>query len=99
VPVKDPAALANALQELLSNPALCREMGEYNRSQIETHYAWPRVTTRLEHIYEQVLGIATRTDADRITPAQIAQYRRQSSSNASPSASPGFLPSDITVQL
>jgi glycosyltransferase involved in cell wall biosynthesis len=98
VPVKDPAALARALEKLLKNPILCRQMGQYNRTQVETHYAWPRVTRRLEHIYEQVLGIATRTDADRITPAHIAEYRRRAERNPSRSASPGFQTSDMTVQ-
>jgi glycosyltransferase involved in cell wall biosynthesis len=98
VPVKDPAALARALEELLNNPILCRQMGQYNRTQVETHYAWPRLTRRLERIYEQVLGIATRTDADRITAADISEYRRHAGWSASPSASPPLLTSDMTVQ-
>jgi L-malate glycosyltransferase len=98
VPVKDPAALARALEELLNNPILCRRMGQYNRTQVETHYAWPRVTKRLEHIYEQVLGIAARSDADRITPAHIAEYRRRAERSPSRSSSPGLQASEITVQ-
>jgi L-malate glycosyltransferase len=98
VPVKDPAALARALEELLNNPLLCRQMGQYNRAQVETHYAWPRVTNRLEHIYEQVLGMAARTDADRITPVDITEYRRRASGNLSRTSSPGFQTGEMTVQ-
>ncbi len=97
VPVKDPAALANALEELLREPTLCRNMGAYNRSQIETFYAWPRVAARLQHIYEQVLGLADRTDQDRITHAHMSEYRRREKTSASRGASPTLLNSDITV--
>jgi L-malate glycosyltransferase len=75
VPLKDATALSKALEELLSDPELCRRMGEYNRAQIEKHYAWPIVAMRLEDIYQQVIGSGSRANRDRITSADIAEYR------------------------
>jgi L-malate glycosyltransferase len=51
IPPGDVPALANALSELLSDPALRRKMGRHNRELVEARYAWPRVIDRLEQIY------------------------------------------------
>ena len=75
VPVKNPIALAHALEELLSDPELCRRMGEYNRAQVETHYTWPIVVSRLETIYEQVLSGGSQINLDKVTNSDIAEYR------------------------
>lgn len=77
VPVKNPVALARALGELLGDPELCRRMGEHNRGQIESQYSWPIVISRLENIYREVLGENSQSNPDRITIADIAEYRRR----------------------
>ncbi|WP_158750593.1 glycosyltransferase family 4 protein, partial [Acidobacterium sp. S8] len=81
VPVKDPIALTHALEELLSDPELCRRMGEYNRAQVETHYTWPIVVSRLETIYQQVLSGGSQINLDRITNSDIAEYRSRLTPN------------------
>jgi glycosyltransferase involved in cell wall biosynthesis len=58
VPVDDPPRLAYALEELLSQPELCRRMGAHNRLEAERTYAWPIVAQRLEEIYRTVLDLA-----------------------------------------
>jgi len=87
VPVDNPTALACALDELLSDPELCRRMGEHNRAQIETQYSWPIVISRLENIYREVLGDNSQINPDRITIADIAEYRRRHRLNVTPEGS------------
>ena len=55
VPVGDPAALANALRELLRDPSKRLAMGRYNRELVETSMTWEHVTRRLEEIYSEIL--------------------------------------------
>jgi glycosyltransferase involved in cell wall biosynthesis len=61
VPVGDAASLANALLELLRNPAERRAMGHYNRQLVETTMSWDRVAQQLEEIYEKTLQRAPAT--------------------------------------
>jgi glycosyltransferase involved in cell wall biosynthesis len=61
VPVGDAASLANALLELLRNPAERRAMGHYNRQLVETTMSWDRVAQQLEEIYEKTLHRAPAT--------------------------------------
>jgi L-malate glycosyltransferase len=55
VPVGDAVSLANALIELLRNPAERRAMAHYNRQLVETTMSWDRVAQQLEEIYEKTL--------------------------------------------
>lgn len=66
VPPRDAAALAQALLEILNSPALQRQMGQYNRRLIESHYSHERVIERLEQLYYDVLT------------AHVARARRSS---------------------
>jgi glycosyltransferase involved in cell wall biosynthesis len=56
VPVEDPAALAEALLDVLQSPERARAMGAYNRRAIETTYAWDRVIEKIENVYASVLA-------------------------------------------
>lgn len=56
VPVGDPDKLAQALVEVLENPTLSRNMGNFNRRQVEEHYAWEHVIDRIEALYYDVLN-------------------------------------------
>jgi len=47
----DPAALAAALIELLSDPERMRAMGQYNRRATEHEWSWDRVLDGLEDAY------------------------------------------------
>jgi glycosyltransferase involved in cell wall biosynthesis len=55
VPPGDPAALADALYEVLANPRLRQAMGRHNRQVVEQRYAWARVVDRLEEAYEEAM--------------------------------------------
>ncbi len=55
VPPGDPAALAEALCEVLANAELRRAMGRHNRQVVERRYAWARVVDRLEQAYEEAM--------------------------------------------
>ena len=46
-PPDDPAALADALVTLLSDPALCRRMGERGCAIAREHYSWDAVGDKL----------------------------------------------------
>jgi phosphatidylinositol alpha-mannosyltransferase len=58
VPVDDSTALARALVEILQSPERARAMGAYNRSAIESTYAWDRVIEKIEGVYARVLANA-----------------------------------------
>jgi glycosyltransferase involved in cell wall biosynthesis len=55
VPVGNPAELANALIEILNDPTLAKSMGDFNRQQVEQHYAWKSVIDRIEALYYDAL--------------------------------------------
>jgi glycosyltransferase involved in cell wall biosynthesis len=52
----DPVGLASALEEVLTNPALRREMGAHNRRVVEERYAWSRIVDRLEDLYREAVS-------------------------------------------
>ncbi len=52
VPMKQPQELAQALGELLGDPARRAAMGEYNRQRAIGTMSWPKIMERLEEIYE-----------------------------------------------
>lgn len=52
----DPDSLAKALIELLSDPIERAAMARFNRTLVETVYAWERVAERLEALYEETLN-------------------------------------------
>ena len=54
VPPGDADALAQALIEILTSPDLQRQMGRFNRQQVEEIYSWERVIDRLELLYYSV---------------------------------------------
>jgi glycosyltransferase involved in cell wall biosynthesis len=50
------ADICNAVRKLKENTALCQEMGQVGRSQVEELYTWKRVSQRMQEIYEKVLN-------------------------------------------
>jgi phosphatidyl-myo-inositol alpha-mannosyltransferase len=55
VPPGDPAALAEALSELLADGALRARLGEAGR-RLSAEYAWPRIAERTLAVYRRVLA-------------------------------------------
>ena len=56
VPANDPAALAQAIRELLADPERRRQMGRAARERVEAEFSLPRMVRRIEAVYERVLG-------------------------------------------
>jgi phosphatidylinositol alpha-mannosyltransferase len=63
VPPGDPAALANAVCELVEDEARRARMGEAARELAVERYSWSGIARRLEEIYEQVTGIGREAQA------------------------------------
>lgn len=55
VPMKSPAALAQALERLLPDPALRKQMGVCNRQKVLRKFTWERVIDQLEDIYRNTV--------------------------------------------
>jgi glycosyltransferase involved in cell wall biosynthesis len=55
VPPADPAALADAITTLLSDPARARAMGEAGRARAETHFSLERHADQVMKLYTKVL--------------------------------------------
>ena len=53
-PGEDAAALADALESLLSNPERAAAMGCAGRAQVEAHFTWERIADQYFEIYRQV---------------------------------------------
>lgn len=56
VPPRAPAALAQAIDDLLDNPARAAAMGEAGRGFVTAQFAWPIVTDRVIAVYREALG-------------------------------------------
>ena len=56
VPPRNPGALAASLQELLSQPELCMQMGLAARKRVEREFTWSIVAMRTASLYETVLA-------------------------------------------
>jgi glycogen(starch) synthase len=56
VPFGDPGALALAVESLLADRDLRREMGKRGRSKIEAHFTWDRIYEGLGGIYEGLVA-------------------------------------------
>ncbi|WP_157156153.1 glycogen synthase [Diaminobutyricimonas sp. LJ205] len=50
------ADLANALIEVVSDPAAARKMGAAGRARVEAEFGWDRIAVRTREIYDSVLG-------------------------------------------
>ena len=55
VPMREPARLAEALIEVLSDREEQRRMGHANRQRIEREFDWSRQLDRMESVYARVL--------------------------------------------
>ncbi|MEM7125437.1 MAG: glycosyltransferase [Chloroflexota bacterium] len=57
VPEQDPAALAQALAKLVTNPALRQEMGQASRQRIEDELGWPHLARRYIQHFERLSSV------------------------------------------
>ena len=56
----DPAALVDAVSELVDDEPRRERMGEAARALALEHYSWPTIARRLERIYSDVTGLTAR---------------------------------------
>ncbi|MBF4618239.1 glycosyltransferase [Clavibacter sp. VKM Ac-2873] len=62
VPPRDPAAIADALGELLADPARRRLLGRAGRDRMEHGYAWSTVASRTAEAYRAAIQVAAPDD-------------------------------------
>ncbi|MGD9600184.1 MAG: glycosyltransferase family 4 protein [Gammaproteobacteria bacterium] len=55
VPVRDPDAIAAAVNTLARDPARVRAMGDAARARVEAEFAWPRIAARTLAVYSGLL--------------------------------------------
>lgn len=67
VPPKDPAALAEKISFLLSNPDIIRKMGQHSLARVNALFTWKKVANMLSSIYDEV----TETGAESKTGVSI----------------------------
>ena len=58
VPDGNTAAMADALERLLSDPALARRLGDAARDQARREFSWDQVAARVEDVYRKALAEA-----------------------------------------
>ena len=63
IPPRNADALATALLDLLSNPALCRQYGEAGRQHVDAHYSSGLVSRRMGAAIRASLALPTREPA------------------------------------
>ena len=74
VPPRDPAALAQRLEQLRANPALAAALGRAGVHRVRTRFTWDRVASELVDVYR---GVAAQRDARRAALPVVAWPRAQ----------------------
>jgi len=64
VPPAQPAALAQALNRVLSSPDLGRDMGRAGRRRVEDKFSWASVAERTEQVYADAIAEFKRSSGD-----------------------------------
>jgi starch synthase len=59
VPAEDPAALAEAMAAILSNPQMAAQMGRRGRDRAAAQFTWRARAARMLAVYEQVCSRRT----------------------------------------
>jgi glycosyltransferase involved in cell wall biosynthesis len=52
----EPEELARSIHDVVSNPALARELGARGRALVEREYTWPVIAAQMVRAYESVIG-------------------------------------------
>lgn len=55
VPYGNVRALATAVQTLLHQPALAKQLGQAGQQKVQKRYQWEQVATKVETVYQQIL--------------------------------------------
>ena len=57
VPNGDTVAMADAMERLISDPAMARRLGDTAREQARRDFSWAQVAARVEQVYRDVLAL------------------------------------------
>lgn len=60
VPPGDPQALADALDQLIDNPAHARQLGEAGRKHVDAQFSWPVIAQQWREVYDRLAEIRNR---------------------------------------
>jgi glycosyltransferase involved in cell wall biosynthesis len=63
VPPGDPAALADAIEQITSDDAARAYMGRHGRARVTERYDWRQIAAQLERLYHELLEVAPGDDA------------------------------------
>ena len=75
VPDGDTAALAAALERLLTNRELARSLGDAAREQARREFSWDQVAARVEDVYRDAISSATKSASSRSSSPPPARAR------------------------
>jgi glycogen synthase len=64
VPPAQPEVLAEALNRVLANPGLAREMGRAGRQRVEAQFSWTSIAERTEQVYAEAIADFKRSSGD-----------------------------------
>jgi alpha-maltose-1-phosphate synthase len=64
VPPAQPEVLAEALNRVLANPGLAREMGRAGRRRVEAQFSWASIAERTEQVYAEAIAEFKRSSGD-----------------------------------
>ncbi|HEX6293274.1 MAG TPA: glycosyltransferase [Herpetosiphonaceae bacterium] len=76
VPPRDPEALAQRLEQLLTSPELRAEMGRAARLRVEHEFTWPVVAQRTAALYEMLLEQRTKNKELSVQRAPGTKHRK-----------------------
>jgi glycosyltransferase involved in cell wall biosynthesis len=88
VPPRDPAALAQRLEQLRANPALAAALGRAGVYRVRTRFTWDRVASELVDVYRDVASQrdARRTPLPVVPPPRAQPLPRRSPRTSAPGA-------------
>ncbi len=69
--IRSPHAIVRAIERLMANPTLCRELGQNARQDANTHYTWNASSEAVEEAYEQVLRLQPAPSTGRRSPRML----------------------------
>lgn len=62
VPKRDPAATADAIFKIISNPQIAEAMGKAGRDHVTRNYEWNENVSRMETLYRKIRNAGSRSD-------------------------------------
>ena len=101
VPPRDPVALATALEQLLSDPAQRRRLGEAGRERVTAEFSLEQMVARISDVYLELAGLLSELPRLRFSgslpgPGGFISNRRQRVSFTPAMTPAGMMPFEAT---